>query len=406
MRVFIPSIFIKMVMFLIPLILLKILSVKLSNKDFSDFFILYNISLYLYAFLFALPAISTLRFYHHIFFKKLSRFAIDIFLISTICIVLISFLFWIIGLDGYLDILSVLVLSSGIGYFTFVANIYRSNEFLFSLLLFNILILILILSFLYFGKNQYDIRYLILNLGAIYWIVSLLSRFFIIKSHNFNQIFRLPSFKNIFENQLLLYSLPLAIVALTNSLLGTSNQIILRLFVSERELAGYIAGYVISEKILFSVQSLIVFIFLPIIYKKFDDISSRAVSYIKKVSFFYLLFGLLIFPILLVYRDSIILTLSSEDLITFSWIVPSLAIGLIFLGISSLMSEVFLVAKDSVTVMKIYILGFLINLILNLSLIPPLGLIGAIISTTISNLAILFLNIFFLYKLRGSKLKI
>ena len=70
------------------------------------------------------------------------------------------------------------------------------------------------------------------------------------------------------------------------------------------------------------------------------------------------------------------------------------------------MSEVFLVAKDSVTVMKIYILGFLINLILNLSLIPPLGLIGAIISTTISNLAILFLNIFFLYKLRGSKLKI
>ena len=386
MKIFISSIIIKASLVLIPLTLLKMLSENATSDTLSNFFITYNISIYLFAFLFSLPAISLLRFYHHKPFYLLQKFGLNIFISSIsiflIVIALVIILEILFNYTFQVNLFSILILSSGMGYFLLVSNIYRANERLSILAFVHIYFFVTFsLGNFYFLSSKYSSNYLILLLGINYWIVSIILRFLILKKHKFNlsNINFLPK-KYILKDRFFRYAFPLAIVGLLNSTMATSNQIILKFFVSSYELSGYIASYLIAEKIFFAVQSLIVFIFLPLIYKRFNNINYEAIKYIRNLSLLYLVIGILICLLSILLGDRLIILLSSENFIEFSWLIPIIGIGLIFLGVAaSILVEIYLVSKNSYIVMKIYFYGALINVVSNILLIPFFGVIGAML---------------------------
>ena len=406
MKILLSSILIKVALFIIPLSLLKILSDSLLAQDFSNFFILFNISAYLYAFIFSLPAISLLRFYHHRPFKDLSAFTKKIFIYSTMIILMTILLASFFNFkQSVINIISVSILSSGIGYFTFTTNIFRSNQFLVSLMLFHFLLLtLIIISFLNFSKKL-EIAELIILLGLIYWFVAISKRLFLKKNHPFFLEKKFALKLDIFKSAYFKYAFPLAIVGLTNSLIASSNQLILRFFVSANDLAGYISAFIIAEKLFFSVQSLIVFIFLPILYKKFNTLNFEAINYVKRLSIMYFFLAVFICISSIFFRDTLIILLSNTEFLEYSWIIPVIGIGLIFLGVSSLLAEIFLISQNSIIVMKIYLWGFIVNLVLNIIFIPIFGIYGAISGTIISNIAVLVFSIIKLKSLIGVEIK-
>jgi len=398
MRIILPSILVKIALALIPLFLLKTLSSSLTPESFSNFFILFNISLYLSAFIFSLPAISTLRFYHHEPFNALTKFTSNIFLFSIYLFFTLLIVLYVINifLESFdlKNILPIFLLSSGLGYFLFISNVYRSNQYLYSLAIFHFLLLFLISSIFYFAQGALRPIELIFILGCVYWLISIILRLWLVKQHAIvfsikTLFFNGPTRKNIF----FIYAFPLAIVGLTNSFIASSNQIILKFFISDIELAGYISSYIIAEKIFFAIQSLIVFIFLPIIYKKYDSLNVKAIKFIRNLSFCYFILGVIICIFTLFYKEILVSTISSSAYIDFAWIIPLIGIGLIFLGVASILVEIYLVSKNSMIVMKIYLAGAAINFVLNLVLIPLLGINGAIIATIVSYIAILVIAI-------------
>lgn len=399
MKLLLPSIFIKVALVLIPLSILKILSSKVSASDFSNFFIIYNISLYVYALLFSLPAISLLRFYHHEPFKALLDFGRSIYFQALLLFTVIFLLSFPLNIN--LLVLPILILSSGMGYFLFVSNIYRSNQYLISLAIFHLVLLLLIISIFFILSTEVSISILILLTGISYWLVGFVLRTIVAKKHSIRTI-KLKSLinTNLLNNKYFKYAFPLAIVGLVNSLMASSNQIILKFYVSDYELAGYIANYVIAEKIFFATQSLIVFIFLPIIYKRFNSLNQKAFIYIRNLSYVYFFIGITLCLFTYFFGELISSLFSSDKYIDFAWIISISGIGLIFLGVASLIVEIYLVSKNSFIVMKIYVVGALSNILINLSLIPIYGLNGAIIGTILSYLIILFIAI---YKLKDLK---
>ena len=68
-------------------------------------------------------------------------------------------------------------------------------------------------------------------------------------------------------------------------------------------------------------------------------------------------------------------------------------IGLIFLGSASILVEIYLIAKKSMIVMKIYFAGAVCNILLNLLLIPIFGIIGAVTATVISYIFIFVISV-------------
>lgn len=398
MRIVFPSILVKIALVLIPLSLLKILSASLSSETFSNFFILFNICLYLSAFIFSLPAISALRFYHHEDFEFITAFASKIFLYSlflfllaTICLIIIDVVF---SSRLIYYIFPVLLLSSGFGYFLFVSNIYRSNQYLYSLSFFHFFLLASICFIFYFKSPLLNAIQLITILGILYWLTSIILRLMLLKKHKFTLSLKSKAHMlNLKHNSLFIYAFPLAIVGLTNTLMASSNQLILKFFISNFELAGYISSYMIAEKIFFAIQSLIVFIFLPIIYKKYNELNTEAIGNIRKLSFLYFVVGFFI-CIFVFFNKSLLVSIVSSNLyIEFSWIIPLVGIGLIFLGSASILVEIYLIAKKSMIVMKIYFAGAVCNILLNLLLIPIFGIIGAVTATVISYIFIFVISV-------------
>ena len=180
--------------------------------------------------------------------------------------------------------------------------------------------------------------------------------------------------------------------------MSSIDQIILKYYNYTEGLSAYIANYTIAEKSVVFLLSVITLVFVPTVFKKYNKLSLNVFKDIYQVVLIFILISSMILVALLFLSNWLTILLTNKDFIGYSWVIPYVAFGGLFLGINSIVSEVFTIAKKTIILMYCYILGMLANLILNIIFIPLYGITGAVFTTIGTYIIILIITLSFAYK--------
>lgn len=391
---YIKSVFSKGVGVIYGLVLLKLLAIFLPNKDFSNYYIFYNVALYSYAILFTIQGNAILRYYYikgeeNIidFVNTLNTFSV----LFNFLIFLILFLFRFI--DGY-TLSAVFILIQSFGLFNNEINYLRIkhsfDRVLYLLLIQAFLAIVGVLLF----REILEFRIVLMIVG-----VSFLIPIFLFKTKKRQSLFRKINLSTIKINiDIIKYAAPIVFIALATSTMSSMDQIILRYYNYTEGLSAYIANYTIAEKSVVFLLSVITLVFVPSVFKKYNELSLNVFKDIYRVVLIFIAISIMVVVTLFFFADWITVFLTNKEFLEYSWVVPYIAFGGIFLGINSIVSEVFTVAKKTIILMYCYILGMSANLILNIIIIPVYGINGAVFTTISSYIIMLMITVSLAYR--------
>ncbi len=390
----IKTIVIKFINILYGLALLKILSTYLNTKDFSTYYLLYNLVLYSSTIFFSIQSSIILRYYYLFKNNSLNILVNNlnfVFFVGLFSLFFIS-LFFFKELEFKLKILTLFFIIS-FGLFSNVVAFLRIKLKFVKLIFLYFSQLVGVLSFLFLFRSQLDIVLSVLIISSSFFIFALI----------FNEdISFLPAhfnFKIIRENlQCLKYAMPIVLVALFTFLLSSMDQYFLNYFGFKAELASYIANYNIAEKSVSVLLSIISFVFIPYVFKKYNTLEKKTFHDVVKVLTIFVLLSFIILFLLSLVSSYLTVFLTNEIYVSESWIILYISLGAVFLGINSILCEIFTVKKETMKLVYSYFVGFLANFLLNFLFIPKYGINGAVLTTIISYLFMVLVTSFFVIR--------
>jgi len=377
------------------LILLKLLAIYLSDEDFSNYFIFYNISFYCYTVFFTIQSSAILRYFH---IKGENGIVHFVNIINTVSILINLLFFGIIFFYNVIDTFSLFalfVLIQSLGFFNNEINYLRIKHSFDRVLYLLIIQALLAITGILLFKEILDFRRVLMIIA-----ISFLIPVFLFKSKKNLLLFKKIKFNIIKDNlDVVKYSLPIVFIALANSTMSSIDQIILKYYNFHEGLSAYIANYTVAEKSVVFLLSIITLVFVPTVFKKYNKLTINVFKDIYNVVIVFVLISLFLLLILFNFSDLLTVTLTNKDFLNYSWAIPYIAFGGIFLGINSIVSEVFTVAKKSIILMYSYVLGMIANLILNITFIPIYGITGAVFTTIGTYIIMLMITLSLAYKL-------
>jgi O-antigen/teichoic acid export membrane protein len=376
------------------LILLKSLAVFLSDEDFSNYYIFFNVALYICTIFFTIQGSAILRYYY----IKGERNIIDFVNTLNTFSILINFcvfavLFFFSFIDGY-TLFAVFILIQSFGLFSNEISYLRIKHS-FS----QVLYLLLIQAFLAIAGVLLFREILEFRLALMIIGLSFLMPLFLLKTKNRHLLFRKINLGVIKKNiDIIKYAAPIVFIALATSTMSSMDQIILRYYNYTEGLSAYIANYTIAEKSVVFLFSVITLVFVPTVFKKYNKLSLNVFKDIYRVVLIFISISIIIVAVLFFVSDWLTILLTNKEFVEYSWVVPYIAFGGVFLGINSIISEVFTVAKKTIILMYIYISGMATNLILNIIFIPVYGISGAVFTSISTYIIMLMITLILAYK--------
>ncbi|KPJ77233.1 MAG: hypothetical protein AMJ54_08590 [Deltaproteobacteria bacterium SG8_13] len=178
---------------------------------------------------------------------------------------------------------------------------------------------------------------------------------------------------------------PLVGLALSNIILSSSDRYIIAYFLDSDAVGVYSAGYKITETAIMFLVTFLMWASFPALvsaYEKSGD--SAAVALMDDLLKIYVI---LIFPAMLgltVLSEDITGTLLDRRYFDAHKIVPWIASGIFFMGLSFYYSKSFELRERTLFLFALFLLAAMANILLNIILIPILGLQGAAISTMLA----------------------
>lgn len=276
---------------------------------------------------------------------------------------------------------------------------FKSKLYAFSQATFNFILLFLVIIVLQNGLVQiawvHILVFLLFSLLFSYFVLQKV-RFFLNKADSF-----------IAENKkIILFSYPI--------LLGSTGGVILAYFDTLMITYFDTLANVGIYNIIFPSAFLISIIGNSVITILFPVVSELVVKKdTKKIQnsfvLIYKYLAILIFPILffiLYYSKDIIRVFFGADFISGSVPFQIILFGVLFFMLNSLNLQVISAFKQTTVVMKTYVFGGILNVILNLFLIPPFSITGAAIATLVSYIFMFFFSLTHLKKFVTPKVKI
>jgi O-antigen/teichoic acid export membrane protein len=205
------------------------------------------------------------------------------------------------------------------------------------------------------------------------------------------------SFDVKFFKKLTLFGLPLTASAFIGSSVGQFDTLVLTYFTSLRDVALYHVALPVAM-LLRQFSKSVSLIIIPIsseIYLSKKDLLIKGIKEIQK----YIL--VIIIPVALVmavFAPLIISLFFGEEYLEATLVLRILAVSAILYAVAHVNSNILLGVGRSGINAKIMVSGSLLALILNLILIPFLGIVGAGISVLISSFFMFFFSFFYLKK--------
>jgi len=193
------------------------------------------------------------------------------------------------------------------------------------------------------------------------------------------------SFSNVsgeLAKKLIKFGFPLLITEMSYLLLSYADRYMIVAFNGEDTLGLYSVGYnlasYISDMVMFPLSYAVIPIYVGIYEKEGKE---KTEEFLKKC-LHYLLIAII--PLctgyIIVARD-LFVTLASEKYVAASTFSPIILLGSLFLGINAILNAGLYLQKKSMSILAIMLSALVVNIIMNVLLLPVYGAFGAAIAT-------------------------
>ncbi len=188
------------------------------------------------------------------------------------------------------------------------------------------------------------------------------------------------------------YGFPLVGLALINLTLAASDRYIIEIFMGSTQVGIYSAGYKIAETSITGIVFFLSLAFFPSIFSTYENDGERETKLLMKdlLSIFIIVLVPAVAGITILARNIIAVMLGAEfqnSYVVLGWI----AAGKFFGGLFPYYTKSFELKEKTIYLPFILLGPAILNIILNVLLIPYIGILGAAISTFVSYLACLIL---------------
>ena len=190
------------------------------------------------------------------------------------------------------------------------------------------------------------------------------------------------------------YGLPGGIATLGTWILSLSDRYIIEFFRGTMEVGQYSMGYNVADKTVNLIVSSLMLAIGPVLINtwesEFRENTSKLLGQITRITL------ILVFPMVVglsVLAMPIFRVLTTESYFPGARVLPWVALGALFYGLSLQAYTGLIVEKKTVQMARNYLMAGFINVALNIIFIPRLGFIAAAMNTAISYALLLMFNV-------------
>lgn len=209
--------------------------------------------------------------------------------------------------------------------------------------------------------------------------------------------FRLPRFKRFREY--MKFGVPTVPGNISSWIMESSDRYLIGLFLGLAFVGYYNPGYAIGNIVLMFMGPLN-FLLPPILSKLYDTGKINEVKTHLRYSLkYFLLLSLPAAFSLSILSRQLLIFLSTSEIASHGYVVtPFTTFSMVCLGIHSIVVQILVLEKETKKLALIYFISAILNFIINLFLIPFIGLLGAAFSTFLAHVALLILSIYYANK--------
>jgi len=216
---------------------------------------------------------------------------------------------------------------------------------------------------------------------------------------------RPAKFSTHFFKEAAVYGLPLLGFELSMTFLAIGDRFLISFFLGLSALGLYSAGYNLCIYVLGIIASPLKMTVMPMAFElwKKEGVQKTA-EFLGRVLNYYFLFIIPIFFGLNFLGREILIFVASEKYADASVILFYVSLALIFKGVYFIFGMGMYIKKDTKALLAIILSSAVLNVILNLVLIPTVGIVGAAISTSLSY--IFFIAVLIKYSFKVVKVQV
>jgi len=205
---------------------------------------------------------------------------------------------------------------------------------------------------------------------------------------------KIPRFTNL--KNWLKYGIPLIPTGLSLWIISFSDRYVIGYLMGIYHVGIYSAAYTIGFSF-FMIMELINFVLVPTISKLYDNKKyNETKEYLGYVLKFYLLIAIPAVFGLIIFSKDILQIVTTSEIATSAWMItPIIGACTLFAGVSEVFDKTLRLTKKTSKIGLIITISAIINLVLNFSLIPIYGIMGAAVATILSYALSAFLMIYF-----------
>ena len=183
----------------------------------------------------------------------------------------------------------------------------------------------------------------------------------------------------------LLFGLPIIPSVVFEIIIASSDRYVIGFFMGAAAVGIYSAAYGIGSVILVFLGS-ISYILSPTVFKSYDEGKiDEAKTYLSYSMKYFLMFSIpSVFGLAILAKPMLVTLTTSEFVASGMFIIPLVALSMIFEGVRAIYGEVLMLFKRTKIFGTASIVAGLINLVLNIALIPYFGIIAAAVTTLLS----------------------
>ncbi|MBN2104493.1 polysaccharide biosynthesis C-terminal domain-containing protein [bacterium] len=223
---------------------------------------------------------------------------------------------------------------------------------------------------------------------GIFWgffIVSFILDLVIFKELKIYKHFEFKKISKELFKQFMSYGIPIAFSFLSFWILTLSDRYIIEWIMGSASVGIYSLGYTISEKTLNFMYTVLMLAAYPIIIDNWQcDGIKKTQHLITEITRIFFLLCVPILVVLIVIPQNMVRVFSTEDFLGSASILPFIAVGIFLYGLTQYVIKGFELRKKSYKIAILALMAGVINIVLNLLLIPKFGIYGAGYSAVLS----------------------
>ena len=218
--------------------------------------------------------------------------------------------------------------------------------------------------------------------------------FTFIKRNQLISKIRYNKFSSLILKDAIKFSLPLVVVNAMSTVLIFADRYLINWYLSAYEVAIYGVAYLIVNQGIELVTLVLVRAGDPIAMRSWEEQGSKITySYLSQLLRYYSLFAMPVLVGLIILGKDLIQLFSTSEYIVGAPVIGYVGLGVVFCGYTQLLNRVFAFNKRTVIPLTNFTVTTVVNILLNVLLIPKFGYISAAWSTLASYLFLFALTV-------------